>query len=295
MSPDQDFKNQIVDYPLASIRFYAGEYGDVADDARITPIRQEQLKERLGDRFRELDVPLIVESPGHGRAAIVFDFEEQTDPEKFRIRSLARYVLDLSELCQTDRIVPVVIFLRKGEASKELHLGVEGFTCLDFRYLSCWLNRLEAEQFFESDNIVARMNLPTMSYAPERKVEVYEKAMEGLVKLEPDFEKRRKYADFIDNHSGLTPEERLQWLAKQARSETMSWFTEQEQKAEARGEAKGKAEGKAAGKAEALVTLVSQGVLSRDQALTALDSFFAEGAVPAEVAAEVRRALGALH
>ena len=31
--------------------------------ARIIPLRQEQLKERLGDRFRELDTPLLVEWP----------------------------------------------------------------------------------------------------------------------------------------------------------------------------------------------------------------------------------------
>ncbi|EAZ98256.1 hypothetical protein [Marinobacter sp. ELB17] len=32
--------------------------------ARVVPLRQEQLKERLGERFRELDVPLMVEWPG---------------------------------------------------------------------------------------------------------------------------------------------------------------------------------------------------------------------------------------
>jgi len=31
--------------------------------ARILPIREEQLKERLGERFRELDVPLLVAGP----------------------------------------------------------------------------------------------------------------------------------------------------------------------------------------------------------------------------------------
>ena len=36
---------------------------------KIVPIRQEQLKERLGERFRELDVPLLVEWPD-GRPAL---------------------------------------------------------------------------------------------------------------------------------------------------------------------------------------------------------------------------------
>jgi len=35
------------------------EFSGLDNDARILPVRQEQLKERLGDRFRELDVPQL--------------------------------------------------------------------------------------------------------------------------------------------------------------------------------------------------------------------------------------------
>jgi hypothetical protein len=52
-------------------------------------VRQEQLKERLGDRFRELDVPLLVEWPDGRREALLFVVEEQSDPKRFSIHRLA--------------------------------------------------------------------------------------------------------------------------------------------------------------------------------------------------------------
>ncbi len=60
MSHDQSFKNLILDYPRQALAFFAeAEALDLPREVRITPIRQEQLQERLGERFRELDVPLI--------------------------------------------------------------------------------------------------------------------------------------------------------------------------------------------------------------------------------------------
>jgi hypothetical protein len=64
MSHDQNFKNLIVDYPHQAIGFFAAAEAQAIDaGARILLIREEQLKERLGDRCRELDVPLLVEWP----------------------------------------------------------------------------------------------------------------------------------------------------------------------------------------------------------------------------------------
>ncbi len=57
MNHDQNFKNLILDYPYDALTFFAPfEARDLSPDVRITPIREEQLKDRLGDRFRELDV-----------------------------------------------------------------------------------------------------------------------------------------------------------------------------------------------------------------------------------------------
>jgi hypothetical protein len=63
--------------------FAAEESAGVDASARIIPIREEQLKERLGERFRELDVPLLVEWLDGRREAILFVLEEETDPARF--------------------------------------------------------------------------------------------------------------------------------------------------------------------------------------------------------------------
>ena len=51
MSHNQNFKNLILDYPRESMRFFAAaEAMQVDQGARILPIREEQLKERLGEQ-----------------------------------------------------------------------------------------------------------------------------------------------------------------------------------------------------------------------------------------------------
>ena len=72
MDHDQNFKNLILDYPRPALNFFAKpEAAFIPDEARILPVRQEQLQDRLGDRFRELDTPLLVEWQ-NGREAVVF-------------------------------------------------------------------------------------------------------------------------------------------------------------------------------------------------------------------------------
>ena len=121
---DQNFKNLILDYPREALAFFAKDEA-IADlsEARIIPIRQEQLKDRLGDRFRELDVPLLVEWPDGNREAILFVLEEETQTNRFSIYRLAHYCLDLAELMETDRVIPIVIFLNTGTRKNRLRLG----------------------------------------------------------------------------------------------------------------------------------------------------------------------------
>ena len=121
---DQNFKNLILDYPREALAFFAQEEtGEDLHQARIIPIRQEQLKERLGDRFRELDVPLLVEWPNGNREAIIFLIEEETQGNRFSIHRLAHYCLDLAELMKTERVIPIVIFLNSGTRQESLQLG----------------------------------------------------------------------------------------------------------------------------------------------------------------------------
>ncbi|MGE0085836.1 MAG: hypothetical protein AB7S75_15615, partial [Desulfococcaceae bacterium] len=203
-SHDQNFKNLILDYPLASLEFFAGaEAEGIDENTRIIPIRQEQLKERLGERFHELDTPLLAEWPDGRRKAVVFNFEEESSVARFSIHRLGHYCLSLAEFFGTDRIVPVVIFLHSGKYPKELKIGGDHGTYLTFRFIACDLRKIPAEKHMESRNIVARLNLPNMKCRKHDRIAVYAHAQEGLVELEPDTEKRLKYIDFVDCYANL--------------------------------------------------------------------------------------------
>ncbi len=228
MSHDQNFKNLILDHPHQALAFFAAAEADAVGTAHITPMRQEQLQERLGERFRELDVPLLVEWPDGRREALAFVLEEESDTRRFSIHRLARYCLDLAELMETDRVVPVVIFLRRARnAPQRLRLSGDQDTYLDFHYLSCALGDLSYEQHCDSNNLVARLNLPNMQYPAQRKVEVYAQAVRGLTELEPDPEKQLKYLDFIDIYAALDDNERAEYQRNYPdEAKTMSRFAE---------------------------------------------------------------------
>ena len=141
VSHDQNFKNQILDYPIEAIRFYAPEEAQALEqNPKILPIRQEQLKEQLGDSFRALDTPILLEWPNGEREALLFVIEEETQSSRFSIRRLIKYCLDITELYQTDRVVPVTIFTSSApNAPMQLKLGGDRHTYLDFHYIKCAL------------------------------------------------------------------------------------------------------------------------------------------------------------
>jgi hypothetical protein len=243
VSHDQNFKNLIIDYPLQAIQLFSPEEaGLLSPDVRVVPLRQEQLKERLGERFRELDVPLMVEWPNGQREALLFVLEEETDPNRFSIHRLAHYCIDLSDLCQTTRIVPVVIFLNSpGNELTKLVLGGDRHTYLQFTYIRCALAEWNVEDHWNSNNLIARLCLSLMHWSAEQKLEVYARAVRGLVSLEPDPEKQLKYLDFIDIYSALDDNERAQYKAEYPQEEqTMTSLTE---RLRAEGMEKGMAQG----------------------------------------------------
>ena len=209
---DQNFKNLILDYPREALAFFAQEEAcENLNQARIIPIRQEQLKDRLGDRFRELDVPLLVEWPDGNREAIVFVLEEETQSYRFSIHRLAHYCLDLAELMETDRVIPVVIFLNSGTRKNSLRLGGDRHCYLEFHYLACDLKRLSASDYKDSSNIIARLNLPNMYYPKQERLEIYLAAQLGLLQMESNPSKQRKYFDFIDYYADLSEREIIEF------------------------------------------------------------------------------------
>jgi hypothetical protein len=122
----------------------------------------------------------------------------------------------------------VVIFLRAVVGvAEELRLGGDRHQYLHFHYLRCALGELAYADYRDSDNLVARLTLPSMHYPPERRVEVYAQAVRGLTTLEPDPEKRLKYLDFIDIYADLSADERLQYAHDYPdEANTMSRFAE---------------------------------------------------------------------
>ena len=256
MSHDQNFKNLILDYPREALAFLAeSEARGLSADVRITPIRQEQLKERLGERFRELDVPLLVEWPDGERAALLFVIEEQSDPRRFSILRLAHYCLDIAKLVGTRRVVPVVVFLRGGPAERLLELGGDRDTYLRFHFLSVELTTLPYRRYRDSNNLVARLNLPNMRYGPEERVDVYAAAVRGLSTLEPDPERQLKYADFIDIYSALDDNERHRYETEYPQeAQIMSTFLQRvREESEQRGEQLGEQRGVQKGEARVLL------------------------------------------
>jgi len=156
-------------------------------------------------------VPLLVEWPDGRRAALLFVVEEETRARRFDIYRLAHYVLDLAVLCGTNRVVPVVIFLDEGGAPEQLGIGGDEDMYLTFRYLACRLSRLPYRAYRDSDNVVARLNLPNMAWRTRaEKLDAFAAAVRGLFELEGDGERRTKYADFIDIYGRLDEDERAE-------------------------------------------------------------------------------------
>ena len=222
VSHDQNFKNLILDYPRDALAFFAPEEAPaLEDEAEVTPLRQEQLKDRLGDRFRELDVPLRVDWCDGRREAVLFVVEEETEPSRFSRHRLAHYCLDLAQLMDTDRVVPVAIFLRAGDAPGQLVLGTERRPYLTFDHLAFKLAETPYERWRDSRNVAALVNLPNMHVPAERRVDAYAAAVRGLAAVEPDADMRAKYMTFIDVYAGFDEDEYRRYESDYAEESTV--------------------------------------------------------------------------
>ena len=219
-SHDHNFKNLILDYPRDALAFFAADEAPAAaDEIRITPLRQEQMKDRLGDRFRELDVPLEVVWADGRREAVLFVVEEETEARRFSPHRLAHYCLDVARMHGTDRVVPVAIFLRgggrsAGSAAASLVLGTERRPYLWFEYLACHLAQTPYERWRNSRNVAALVNLPNMRVPAGRRVEACADAARGFMAVEPDGDMRAKYLEFIDHYAGLDEDEYRRYAAE---------------------------------------------------------------------------------
>ncbi len=229
ISHDQNFKNLILDYPRDALSFFASPEAPTPEDSvQITPIRQELLQERFGAHYRELDVPLKVEWQDGLHETILFILEEETDWHRFSLHRLGSYCFELADLCKSDCVVPVVIFLREADSvPASLSLGPKHRPYVTLNYLACKLKAIPYESWQYSDNLVARLNLPNMHIPAGHEVNVYHQAIQGLKKLEPDRDKQAKYVDFIDIYARLTDNQLQQWQQQYPEeSTTMTGFAQ---------------------------------------------------------------------
>ena len=266
ISHDQNFKNLIVDYPREALEFFAPEEAPRPEEAaRVVPVREEMLQERLGDRYRRLDVPLMVKWEDKSREPILFLVEEESDRHRFSPRRLAYYDLDLGGMFNTVRVVPVVVFLRSGPAPRPLHFTERG-AYHTVRYLHCSLGDMPVEDWLDSGNVVARVNLPNMRRPPGMsKVEVYAHAVRGLFDREPDPDRRAKYMDFIDIYADLTENERRRY--RQQHPEESSIMVGLNQRARDEGRRQGRQEGVRQGRAQGERALLERQLRRRFGAL----------------------------
>lgn len=114
---------------------------------------------------------------------------------------------------ETERVIPVVIFLNSGARQASLQLGGDRHNYLEFRYLACDLKRLSANDYKDSQNIIARLNLPNMHYPKQERLQIYVAAQLGLLQLEQNLNKQRKYVDFIDYYADLSEQEIIDYEA----------------------------------------------------------------------------------
>ena len=259
MDHDQNFKNLIIDYPLDALQLFAQSEALHYDQrVNITPVRQQQLKDKLGGRYRELDVPLLVEWPNGEREALLFVLEEESLSRNFSIHRLAHYCLDLAQMFDTNRVVPVVIFLGKASPDKHLVLAGDRGTYLTFHYLYTALAQMPWQQYENSDNLVACLNLPNMRHQPEERIDVHAKAFQSLLRLEQDVDKQAKYLDFIDIYSNLSDNELQRYQEKYPEEvKKMTSFSQRyEQQGIEKGIQQGMQQGMQQGEAAMLLLLV---------------------------------------
>jgi hypothetical protein len=290
-SHDQNFKNLIGDYLLQALRFIVPEVTRAwPDDVSVTLIRQEQFKDRLGDTFKELDIPIYVEFPDGSREALVIVVENESRDRPEFLHYLAIVCLHISMQRKTNRVVPIAFYpFQNRPLAERLTLSDDERKYLDFNCLTCILGTMQARDYERSKNIVARLCLPLMARDPADKLLMVTRAYEGLAELEPDTSKRIKYSEFVGMYAALDIAEAQEFREKYVdespfKEDLMSLTQIWKEEGKAEGIAEGIAQGKAQGKAEGAVNMITDmhasGTLTAAQARAQLNLLALRDDVP---------------
>lgn len=176
--------------------------------------------------------------------------EQQTVPSRFRLKKMAIYYLLLSELCKTDAIVPVTVFLHRGrDIPEQLDMMVDDDRFMWFRYVSVVLPDWQAIDHIDTDNVVEQVLLTTMSGKGLDRVDIVGRAIRNLIRLEKDIDNVLNFEKFIRAYAQLDAEEerRYKEIYAQEDAHMMSVREELERKSERRGELRGRRVGREEG------------------------------------------------
>ncbi len=210
ISHDQNFKNLILDFPHQALAFFLPQEQIPLDDSVVVrSIRQEASKLRFWHRNLIMDTPLRVEWPKGEREPLIVLLEEDTVTSRFDPLRLHEYLARLMRQEKTQRVVVVVIFLRRGKIERALVAAGDHTQTLRFTWVPCELAGMQAADFAGSPNIVARLVSVCMQYPSDRasRVRVYGQAVQGLLTLVSDPDLQRKYLDFIEDYLTLDASE----------------------------------------------------------------------------------------
>lgn len=271
LSHDQAIKQLLIEFPLESLRFFAGDEGErLSPAARITPLRQEQVSPRLEKGFRELDSLLLVEQPA-GEEVVVFLVEEEARPQRAAAYKVAEYVLLVAQWLERERhssqIVPVVVLIGEGPVRTDIAVGTNLRQYLHFECITCHLAELDAEEALRSGNLAAVANIMNMRYPEERKVALCAAALLLWRRKVRDETLVGKFGRYIMGCARMDKMERLELNEVLSRAEDQmaelgrTLFDDYEEEGFAKGEAAGLAKGEAAGlakgKAEGVLDLLT--------------------------------------
>ena len=210
ISHDQNFKNLILDFPGEALAFFLPKEQIPLDDSVVVrPIRQEASKLRFWHRNLIMDTPLRVEWPDGEREPLIVLLEEDTVASRFDPLRLNEYLARLMRQEKTQRVVVVVIFLRRGKIERALVAAGDHTQTLKFTWVPCELAGMQAADFADSPNIVARLVSVCMQYPSDReaRMRVYGQAVQGLLTLVSDPDLQRKYLDFVEDYLTLDASE----------------------------------------------------------------------------------------
>ena len=145
ISHDQNFKNLILDFPGEALAFFLPKEQIPLDDSVVVrPIRQEASKLRFWHRNMIMDTPLRVEWPDGEREPLIVLLEEDTVTSRFDPLRLNEYLARLMRQEKTQRVVVVVIFLRRGKIERALVAAGDHTETLKFTWVPCELAGMQA-------------------------------------------------------------------------------------------------------------------------------------------------------